>query len=297
LTAAAFRPVVAHAAAGGRAAGFDDHFASGLDTGCNLTFGAIHNLWCDPKCTAQPAHADSIADSVADERAPVLGLPFKGQADRPASMASPGVSATWPMSCSENCITVCSRQVRRDERSLDTGTGRPHGDAEGSGKKEYDTHDCILPCTCTPFCTGIRRGWGKNSRPRLDSPRVGGCGPEFKAGFPAKVRFASFDALHGTGQELCQQKTRFPSRSPSAAAKMLPVEAARRTTGTPGRAPQGAAALTTRDEIRCLRIRCLIHVSRKRKGTKVMCTRCHYCQGTWLLTRTAGQAVGASQVI
>jgi hypothetical protein len=143
-------------------------------------------------------------------------------------MASPGVSATWPMSCSENCITVCSRQVRRDERSLDTGTGRPHGDAEGSGKKEYDTHDCISSCTCTPFCTGIRRGWGKNSRPRLDSPRVGGCGPEFKAGFPAKARFASFDALHGTGQELVSKNHVSPHvhplRQPRCCLLKLPAE-------------------------------------------------------------------------
>jgi hypothetical protein len=76
---------------------------------------------------------------------------------------------------------------------------------------EYDTNDCAMPCTCTALRTGIRRGFEKNRRPRPDSPGAGGCGLEFRAGFPAPEGFASFDALRRTGEELVSKKTVSPT--------------------------------------------------------------------------------------
>lgn len=207
-----------------------------------MTFDAILN-----SCAS--AHAGSIADSVADERAPVLGLPFKGTSgpDRvhgalrayppPGRCLAPQIASPFAVSRSGKLsgLLMPARQAARRCRK--------------EREKEYDTHECILPCSRTPCCTGMCPGRRKNRRPRPDSLRVGGCRPEFRAGFSARMRSASFDALHVQVKNLSAKNT-FPPRLPSAAAKMLPVGNARRTTGTPGRAPHGAAAPTTWD-VRC----------------------------------------------
>lgn len=136
---------------------------------------------------------------------------------------------------------------------------------------EYDTDKCRLPCTCTPFCTGICPGRGKNRRPCRDSRRAGGCGLEFRAGFPVLVRFASFDALHGSGQELVSKKHVSPTftlcGSQDVACWRCPLNH-----GDSGRGASKGSGSCGPAPVWCLRSRRLVRVSCKRKG-KGLCAR------------------------
>jgi hypothetical protein len=125
----------------------------------------------------------------------------------------------------------------------DVGTCGPHGDAERSGRWNVTRTIADRRALARPSAVHVP-GFSRRTADRALIHRGRAAAAwSSRPAFPHRRRLRHLTHCAASAKNLSAKKP-FPPRSLSATAKMLPVGAARGTTGTPGRAPPGAAAPT-----------------------------------------------------
>jgi hypothetical protein len=148
-------------------------------------------------------HADSLADSLANERASDNNSRSRGQGDRSASMMR--IRQLADVFAAQIASLFAGNRSSKMRSPLDTDPARSRGDAEMTGKmmKYHASRPSITVHLHGNLHMRASQGPGRNRGPRLYSR----SGPAL----PAPVRSASFDALRVTSRELNAKKQISPT--------------------------------------------------------------------------------------